>query len=437
MSNEITIELYKPLLHQKSVHDAITYHLENVPRGTDEHQKIFTICSPRQVGKSALCTNELIRFGMMYNGGTSVYITPSLKLAKKVYRELLKAGKQLIKNHNGTDLIITFINDSEIYFASAEQGDNIRGLTVKKGVLIIDEAAFINTEFYLNVVSPFVDFHKEISIIVSTPLFKQGFFYDEYINGLKSGYSFNFSEFDLSAIRSKSKLEELRLKTPAQVFKREYLGIFVDGEGSVFGDFSKCIINNIPEYTELYLGIDFGTGFGKDYTVITGINEHAEQVFQERFNDIPPTLQVERIAGIYNQYKQFVKRVYAEQNSIGKVYIDMLKKYIPNIESFNTDPESKRKLVENLQIAFQNASIKILGLNSQINQLSAYESKVNPKTNYVSYNAPSGFNDDDVMALMLAYECYKKSKEGGNYIVTFGKSNNTKTRKRSYAYERY
>ena len=69
----------------------------------------------------------------------------------------------------------------------------------------------------------------------------------------------------------------------------------------------------------------------------------------------------------------------------------------------------------NLQLALENKQIQILGDEKMLDELRKYQAEVNLKTNTVSYNASVG-NDDDVIALMLAYYAFKGSL--GKYVIS-------------------
>ncbi len=417
-----TVRLYKPYLHQKAVHDAITAHIETEQRFTDCFQKIFVVKACRQVGKSLMAENELVRFALHFPGSVNAYVAPGMKLSKKIFREIRKmfTGTKLIERANAAEMTIEFINGSSIGFFSAEQRENLRGYTVS-GILVIDESAIIPDKIYTEALSPWVDAHKAATLIISTPKFKLGFFYDYFLIGLSGKHnvqSFDFMDFDLSHIRSADMLLQKRSTLPAQVFRSEYLGMFLDAEGSVFGNFSGCVMDAVPDYEKLYFGLDFGTGSGKDFTVLTAVNEKGEQVIIWRTNDLQPGRQIEAIAGLLNLYKPSIAGILAEENGIGKVYLNLLKQKFCPVHTFTTTNASKRKLVEKLQVAIQNREIGLLKDTLQTNELSLYEAAVNPATNKTSYNAPAGMHDDHVMALMLAYECYSRQKQN-NFRLSF------------------
>lgn len=414
--NKIT--LYKPYEHQRVVHNAITSHINKYERFTEPFQKIFVVKACRQVGKSAMAENELGRFALQYNKSINAYVAPTLKLSKKTFEEVIKMfdGSDLIKAKNKTDLIIEFVNGSIIYFFSGEQRDNLRGFTVS-GLLVIDEAAFIPNDIYVECLSPWCDAKKAITLMISTPQFKAGFFYDHYVIGLsgsKSVQSFDFTEYDLSIIRSAEKLEEKRLTIPDKKFKCEYLGMWLDGEGSVFNDFNKVFIRDFAPFKELYVGIDWGTGSGQDSTVVSGLNESGEQSILWKNNRLEPTECIEEISNLL-QGKN-IKKILVEMNSIGKIYYDLLKRKVKNVEGFNTTNDSKRKLVEQFQVAIEQDKCKLKEDRDQTNQLSFYESSFT-STGKIAYNAKKGFHDDIVIADMLAWEAYRR--KGSNYRVSF------------------
>jgi hypothetical protein len=127
-------------------------------------------------------------------------------------------------------------------------------------------------------------------------------------------------------------------------------------------------------------------------------------VFIKYFNDKTPTDQVNELTKIFNEKKQYIKLVQVEQNSIGNVFYDMLVKQNPNIRiiKFLTTNKSKSRLVNQLQTALENEKIKLIKDDKLLNELRVYESTYNSKTGTISYNAPSGYNDDTVISLMLA-----------------------------------
>ena len=221
-----------------------------------------------------------------------------------------------------------------------------------------------------------------------------------------------------------SKLEEYRKLLPKNVFLTDYLGIFIDDDGTVFTDFKKCINKNeIKDSDKLYLGIDWAAGVESDDTVIVAFNQYGKQVYLDYFNKLTPTQQIDRIEKFIVQYKNQIVVVQTELNRLGTPLTDFLKNrsqiktIINKFVGFNTTNQSKNAIVQNLQIAFEQKEIEILEDEKQSRELATYTAEYNAKTRNVSYNAPNGLHDDICIAMMLAYDAYKNGKIMGVYIT--------------------
>lgn len=394
--------------------------------------KTVVVKSRRQVGKSVLIANLLLYYAINYKGTKNYVLSPTLKQGKNIYKTIINAisGCGIIKSKNATDLFITLINGSSISIKSAEQKESLRGETCT-GILCIDECAYISSEVY-NIVKPWCDFHKAVTLMVSTPFVKSGFFWEYYNHGLNREYncvSIDWSDEkyqdDMDFILPPSKLEEYKKLLPKNVFLTDYLGIFIDDDGTVFTDFKKCINKNeIKDSDKLYLGIDWAAGVESDDTVIVAFNQYGKQVYLDYFNKLTPTQQIDRIEKFIVQYKNQIAVVQTELNSLGTPLTDFLKNrsqlkaIINKFVGFNTTNQSKNAIVQNLQIAFEQKEIEILEDEKQIRELATYTAEYNAKTRNVSYNAPNGLHDDICIAMMLAYDAYKNSRVIGNYNIS-------------------
>ena len=281
----------------------------------------------------------------------------------------------------------------------------MRGYTVS-GIFIIDEASSISDDIF-DITSPYTNVNKSPKLIISTPKFKRGRFYEEFTNGLNT--IFDWALYDTSRYLSEEDKELARLKVTKTIFTQDYLGLFAELMGSVFGDFSLCVSDDIDEDSPIKtMGIDWGTGSGSDYTAICIMNAKKQVVCLDFFNDKDSTNTINRIAELYNLYKP--ENIVVEQNSIGSVYKDLLKKKLnKTIHSFVTTNDSKNKIINKLQVAFQNKDIQIPNIPELLNELTIYEQQLTP-TNKPTFNAISGGHDDLIIALALAYDALTKFK---------------------------
>jgi hypothetical protein len=149
-------------------------------------------------------------------------------------------------------------------------------------------------------------------------------------------------------------------------------------------------------------------------------------VFLDYFNDLGTFPQVERVIKDILPYKNAIRVIQAEDNSIGSPMIDLLKKELKErketgllnkVLNFTTTNKSKASLVSQTQVGFERKEIKLLNDSVLIGELGAYEATYNAQTGNVSYNGAAGTHDDLVISTMLAYDAYKSNKRQGTYIV--------------------
>lgn len=414
---------YDPFPHQEAVHEAMT--------GAYRSGKVFVVKAKRQVGKTTMAENILLQFAIEYAGTLSCLVEPTLDQARRVYKEIVKAIEHapVIKRKNDSLLELELLNGSQIIFKSAEQRDNLRGFTIT-GILVIDECAFIQDDIY-DILQPSTDVHGAPILLISTPKLKQGFYYRYYTAGADGTnpniVSIDFNRFDTSNLLPPSKLEQYRQMMPKSQFTTEYLGEFLDSDSILFTNIRDCIGVAKEGWSELYAGIDWGSGGGGDYTSIAAFNERKEMVFIEYFNDKSTFEQARYIVDLFDLYKGKIRRVSAESNSIGTPMIALLKDELDkrslrnvsrSIVPFVTTNNEKARLVNQLQVALEQKQVSLIDDPGLTTQLAAYEATYNPRTNTVSYNAPQGLHDDNCISTMLALDALVSSRRRGAYSIS-------------------
>ena len=367
--------------------------------------------SKRQVGKSIMLESILLQTAINKSKSCSICLSPTLEQARKVFNDVKKVVKptKLYSKHNDLQLLIMLRNGSTIFFKSAEQKDGLRGYTVT-GIYVVDEAAFISDEVFFETLA-WVNVSQAPVVLCSTPKHKTGFFFKYYMLGLSNEpniFSYNWSEFDTSALLPAEKLAEYQRNLPQSQFKTEFLGEFLDNEGGVFGDFGKIISNEYNPNLNCYMGIDWGTGQGQDETAIAIFNSDRQMTGLYHFSDKDETATVSYIIELMKQYKPLKCQV--ETNSIGSVFYGLLDKAIKSaglpvmLLRFTTTNESKEKLINNFQVAMQNDNVTILDNQTLKIQMDMYEMKVN-QNGKRTYNAASGYHDDCIIAMLLGFNC--------------------------------
>lgn len=374
--------------------------------------KIAVVKSPRQRGKTALCVVELLQMALKHPGSASYVFEPTLNLARKVFKSVEKSliPTGMLTIDNAQLLEIGLSNGSTISFRSTEQTS--RGLTVT-GLLVLDECAYLDEEVIYEIL-PLVNVHKAPILICSTPFIKEMYFFDMYELGLSDKNplvkTFDWSKYPTTPEFLSPEQAKLYKQTMSpQKYRTEIDGEFLEDGGLLFSGLDNCILDEEAELDDLFIGIDFASGKGGDFTVLSALNSQGKQVVLERTNNLAPMAQVDWLAGIINSLstRARIRVIQAEVNSLGVVYIDALRKQlIWPITEWTTSNESKRRIITQLQLAFEQGKIGIMNNPVQTNELRKYEMQVNAKTKTVTFNGAGNSHDDCCVALALAYDAY-------------------------------
>lgn len=379
----------------------------------------YVIKARRQCGKSILAIYILI-WSALSKKCTSVVIEPTIAQSRRVYKQITDCleGSGAIKSANAMLLHIQFVNGSEILFKSAEQREALRGFTITKGgLLVIDEAAYIQDDIY-SILYPVVDANGCPILVISTPLFQSGEFYELYQRGLSGGMikSYDWSTYDTSRFLSEERLKYYRETLPPLKFRSEYLGQFISEGSYIFGDLNESI-KGYSSRPSVFAGIDWGAGNDGDYTVVIMMDDEGNVTRIEKYKDIDAVEQIERLSWLLNNTKS-LKQVIVEMNSIGRIYYENLRRKVSvNIKQFTTTNQSKRNIIEQLITAFQTDKIGIPDDPELIRELQHYS--VEKTKTGLTYNGADGVHDDYVMSLAMVYEAYRKHNinRGNNFRI--------------------
>ena len=388
--------------------------------------------APRQVGKTTVLTAVLLYYACNFKNGFSILMEPTNKQCGRVFAEMknLLDSSGILKSANQSSMILEFITGSKIQFLSGESDiAAFQGYVVKNGVLCIDEAAFITDDVFY-ALTPTTDVHRCPIILTSTPRFRNGFFYDYFVEGVNNqSNTVKSRDWAGLSILTPEKLDFYKRTLPERLFRNYYLGEFSDAVGSVFGSFNHVLSNDFDEPTyynmkwekniDCYCGIDWSSGQGQDYTVISFFNSKLQQIYIERFNDLDETQTIDRIVELLREYQP--KTTQYEKNGIGVVFGGLLSKAVAaaglnvGIRPFVTSNSSKTKLVNNLIVAIQNNDVQLLNDERLVSELTTYEVQTTQSGN-VTYNGAKGCHDDMVMATMLSFDAASRHNHMYNIL---------------------
>lgn len=411
MSKEIQLIGFTPTLKQQEIIDVCL--LPDV-------KYVIANCG-RQVGKSFLGMNIMLKWVLEDNNSIGMWVAPIYQQSKKVFQELSNSlqGTGVTKSINKSELTITFINGSILYFRSAEREDGLRGNSLT--YLVVDEAAFIKNNVWSEVLRATTLVRGKKILFLSTPKGKN-WFYNMAMRGLSADYpqykTIVASSYDSPYI-SDSELQEAKQSLPDNIFRQEILAEFLDDGGEVFGNLKLTAIMShyAPQEAneKYYAGLDFGRQ--NDYTVLSIFNSKGEMVdfYRERQKSWDII-----ISEVLAKLRKWRPIGFAEVNSIGDVLYETLKKQYSPIQPFVTTSDSKQNMIEDLIMGMNEGKIKLPSqtLSADIYQeFSVFTYEYSPKTRKVKYGSPNGFHDDIVISVALAFQALKKKATYGTYVV--------------------
>ena len=378
------IELPTPHLNQKKILDA-------------ERRFIVIMCG-RRFGKSELSQILIIKEAL--KGGNVAYITPTYGLAQVFFERLTKV---LPFKSNISKLKIYCPNEGSIEFFTGERLDNLRGR--KFHLVIVDEAAFIPDleDGWNNSIRPTLTDYEGKAVFLSTPRGKN-FFYSLFMKqGENDWQSFKFSTYDNPHINPRE-IDEARIQLPEVVFEQEYMANPSENSANPFGNaFIKRCVKPISAQPIVCYGIDLAKSV--DYTVIIGLDKDGNVAYFDRF-------QMD-----WHNTKETIKRlppapIVVDSTGVGDPILEDLMREGVNIEGLKFTSQSKQQLMEGLASAIQQGRIGFPE-GVIVDELDVFEYQFT--AHGVRYSAPSGFHDDTVMALALAWQNHNIKRGNGRY----------------------
>ena len=352
----------------------------------------------RRFGKSEL--SQILGITEALKGGSVAYVTPTYGLAQVFFERLTKT---LPFKNNISKLKIYCPNEGSIEFFTGERLDNLRGR--KFHLVIIDEAAFISDleDGWSNSIRPTLTDYEGRAVFLSTPRGKN-FFYSLFMKqGENDWQSFKFSTYDNPHINPRE-IDDARIQLPEVVFNQEYLADPAENSANPFGNaFIRRCIKPLSAQTIVCYGIDLAKSV--DFTVIIGLDKSGNVAYFDRF-------QLD-----WHNTKETIKRlppapIIVDSTGVGDPILEDLLREGVNIEGLKFTNQSKQQLMEGLASAIQQAKIGFPE-GVIVDELDVFEYQFT--ANGVRYSAPSGFHDDCVVALALAWQNHNVKRGSGRY----------------------
>ena len=408
----IEVEGFTPYKKQKDWIDQIE----------DPKVKYATLIVGRQVGKSLIAENLLLKWALENDGVVIMYCAPIYSQVRKVFEDVenVIAGTPLLVSSNKSNYEMKLLNGSKIIYRSTEKPDTLRGYT--NHYLIIDEAAFVRDNVWSEILKPTILVKGRKCLFLSTPKNKGNYLYKLDVLGKDPDQpeyvSIQGSSYDNPYIDPKD-LDDAKKTMPEDIFKAEVMGEWVDGGGSVFKNIDNYCI--LPEWRpkqnglKYYAGIDVGRQL--DYSVLTILDDGGNVVFIYRDNNKPWDTIINNMVKYLQQYNATAMM---EVNGIGDPLYDQIEKKYKNIHPFITTNQSKQQIIEDLIYELNTDNLKLPTedlFRPLYNELNTFSYSYSPTSRKVVYKAIDGAHDDTIMSLAIGLHSLREKKTKGSYYI--------------------
>ena len=366
----------------------------------DCNSRFIVMMAGRRFGKSLI--SQTISIDTAVNKKRVAYITPTYQLGKIFFKEIVDLLPLEIYSKNESDLVINFITGGSIRFFTGERLDNLRGL--KFHLAVIDEASFIPNleDGWLNSIRPTLTDFKGKAIFLSTPRGKN-YFYSLYSKAEPDWQSFKFTTYDNPYI-DPNEIDDARKQLPEVVFEQEYMANPAENAANPFGtQFIRNCIHPVTTMPVVAFGIDLAKSV--DWTVIVGLDEDGNVAYFDRF-------QMD-----WHNTKQNIIRlpkcpILVDSTGVGDPILEDLQREGVMIQGLKFTSTSKQQLMEGLQAAIHQGKIGYPdGIITQELEIFEYQYGATG----VKYSAPSGYHDDAVISLALAWQNFSLKRGTGRY----------------------
>ena len=229
----------------------------------NNEKRFRVLVAGRRFGKSYLSCIELLKAAISRPGETYFYCAPTYRMAKDIaWKEMKKlVPREWVKSKNETDLKIELINDSTIELKGTENAMALRGRSLA-GV-VLDEAAFMDSEVWFEVIRPALADKQGWALFISTPDGTASWFYDLWcyvpddLTGEWNRWSFTTIQGGNVPVEE---VQAARAQLDQRTFRQEFEASFENLTGLVAVSFSDENISTEAKdisIMPILLGVDF------------------------------------------------------------------------------------------------------------------------------------------------------------------------------------
>ena len=364
----------------------------------------------RRYGKTEAAVQRVLMGAQALNGlywwvglsWRSASLKRAWRLLKHYARQVwLAMGESTDRRIREVDKEIRLPNGSEVWLRTAERPESLAGEGIRGAVL--DEFTLMAEAVWSEYVEPALLDFGGWALFAGVPKGRNWAARLWLDAAQLAGWDqMHFTTYDNPYIPA-DRIELLKERTPERIFQQEILAEIVDDAGGVFRGVMACATATEqagPVEGHRYL---FGVDWAKhgDWTAIMVLDATTKELaHMDRFNQIDYSLQVGRLRALYDRFRP--EQIIAERNSMGEPLAEALIAQNLPVQTFTTTNASKARAIEALSLAIERQEIRILPDPVLVGELQSFESERLP-SGMLRYAAPSGYHDDTVLALAIAW----------------------------------
>jgi len=253
------------------------------------------VVAGRRWGKSWLSMHEMAKYARFPNSKI-FYVAPTYKMCKQILWDDIKEKFlrcRWVKKINESELTIHLINGSKIYLRSADNPDNLRGVSMD--YLVMDECAMIEQKMWTEVCRPALSDRQGHAMFITTPQGKSSWVYELWQGAhTQENYSaFQFTTLDGGQVLPEE-IDAARNELDEKSFRQEYEASFESYAGSIYYNFNTKdnIVHSDTQFKKneiLHVAMDFNVSplvaaiarvSGNVITVVDEIQMHGSNTFE-------------------------------------------------------------------------------------------------------------------------------------------------------------
>lgn len=362
------------------------------------------VCCGRRWGKTRFAAAELLNRAGGEAGGDYGWIAPTYLIAERGQDAIREIAGGFCEISGKAPACATFRGAAgpvRLFFLSADNPDSILGFGFAG--IVVDEAARIEKDVWTRNIRPTLSDKQGWAALISTPLGRNWFF-DEFTRG-KDGTDPSRASFQFPSNSSPylppEDWEDAKRTLPADIFRQEYMAEFLEDSAGAFRGIDECLEApgmTPPATDDVVVGLDVAKH--TDWTVAVAMDRKTGRCIEiDRYNMLDWPVQRDRVVAFARKYRALI---HMDATGPGDPIYDDLKRAWTAVDPFVFTNATKTDLIQRLIVAIEKRAVRWpKAWETLTDELRRYEYSYTDSRR-LSYEAPSGFHDDCVVALALA-----------------------------------